>query len=177
VRELTGAALMRPKASRHLSLAIGVAVSIVFSAEPPAHAADAHDLSAIGAIYKRSLTATVDINETVEGALSQSAANGDFRTTDCLGVLRDTAEELTGVLGDVYDLTMVESGMIDSRDEKFAASIRNISAKGAVDQLVVYRRQINQAEGMCANQGLVQQKARDVVQLIDDATAELETMK
>jgi hypothetical protein len=168
---------MRPKASRHLSLAIGVAVSIVFSAEPPARAADAHDPSAIGAIYQRSLTILGDINDTVGGALLQARASGDLQSANCLGQLRDTASEISDVLVDVNDLDTVESGMIDGRDQKFAVLIRNLSAKGATKQLAIYRRTVNQTEGECANQGLVQQKARDLIQLIDDATAELETMK
>ena len=63
--------------------------------------------------------------------------------------------------------------MRDPKDLKAAASIRDISAGTAMKFISIDRREISETSGECASQALVQSKARDLSQLIDEAMAQL----
>ena len=154
-----------------------VVLAIVVSAGSVARADDAHDALSLTGLQMRSLALSRDINDSVVGALTEIRASGDTRTPDCLGSLRDTGGEISDVLDGVAGLAIVTAEMNDPRDEKVASSYRNIYAKGALDRLRLDRRTVNQVAGECANQLLVQNKARDLIQLIDDASVALGSLK
>lgn len=126
------------------------------------------------AMNQRSLRVAMDINESIQGALPGAMQAGDSQTVECLGSLRDTAMQVSDQIGDVSDLATVASAMLDPGDAKRAALIRDVSAEGALRILSVDRREVNQTAGECPNQALVQYKARDLIQLIDDATTMLQ---
>jgi len=127
----------------------------------------------IDQIATQSLKLTKDLGDAMAGALSAGHASGDLRSTECLNTLVTLSLEIEANIAGVDDLNLVTSMMVDSRDEKSAISVRAMSANAALAQLKIDRTEVNQTAGECSDQAIVQEKARELDQLLDDASVEL----
>lgn len=142
-----------------------------------ARAVNSGEADTIFAINLRSSRLTRDITEAQQGAVSHLLANGDTQSLDCLDTLREASSEVSDSLNGVSDLANVASMMRDPADRKYAASVRDAEVDGAVGVLAIERREINRTAGVCPDHALVQSKARDLIQLIDDALTQLGALR
>jgi hypothetical protein len=142
----------------------------------PAAAVTRHDARAIQALYKRSLDLTQALTDAVGGGVSQLNATGDAQTLDCLDTLREAASEVSDQLMDVQDVASLAASLRHAPDRRSGAVAARKAAVRALDVLPVEAKQINATASLCLTQTIVQQKARDGLLLIDDATPALKRL-
>ncbi|HTX48955.1 MAG TPA: hypothetical protein VME40_06140 [Caulobacteraceae bacterium] len=142
----------------------------------PASAVTRHDARAVQALYKRSLDLTQALTDAVGGGVSQLNATGDAQTLDCLDTLREAASEVSDQLMDVQDVATLAASLRHAPDRRYGVVAARKAAARALDVLPVEAKQINATASLCLTQTLVQQKARDGLLLIDDATPALKRL-
>lgn len=135
-----------------------------------------HDARAVQALYKRSLDLTQTLTDAVGGGVSQLNATGDAQTLDCLDTLREAVAQVSNQLMDVQDVASLAAALRQAPDRRSGAAAARKSAARALDVLPVEARQINATASLCLTQTLVQQRARDGLLLINDATPALKRL-
>jgi len=142
----------------------------------PAAAVTRSDARAVQALYKRSLDLSQALTDALGGGVSQLNATGDAQTLDCLDTLREAASEVSDQLMDVQDVSALAASLHRAADRRAGAVAARKAAARALEVLPVEAKQINATASLCLTQTLVQQKARDGLQLIDDATPALKRL-
>ncbi|HUO11666.1 MAG TPA: hypothetical protein VMU37_02825 [Caulobacteraceae bacterium] len=152
-------------------LGSGLAAIIVLAiAATPAAAVTRQDARALQALYKRSLDLTQELTDAVGGGVSQLNATGDAQTLDCLDTLREAAGDVSDQLMDVRDVSSLAASLRHAPERRAGRIASRKAAARALEVLPVEARQINQTASLCLTQTVVQQKARDGLTLINDAT-------
>jgi hypothetical protein len=154
-------------------LACAAVFAAATGAAPGAQAVTRRDAQAIDSLYDRSLDLTQSLTQAVGGGVAQLNATGDAQTLDCVDTLREAASEVSGQLMDVDDVAALAAGLRRAPDRRRGAAATGRAIARALGVLPAEARQVNQTAGLCLTQTLVQNKARDQLQLINDAMVEL----
>jgi hypothetical protein len=154
--------------------------ALIFGAiawSPGAQATTHRDAQAMATLYQRSLDLTQALTDAVGGGVSQLNATGDAQSLDCLETLREAASEVSDRLMDVRDVAALSSRLHRLADRRLGSAAASAAAARALEVLPAESRQVNQTAGLCLTQAQVQQRARDELLLINDATSALERLQ
>jgi hypothetical protein len=135
------------------------------------------DARALLGLNGRSLTFGGDLNEAVEGSLSRLRMGQDDGTTDCLIRLRDSTTDVTNDLDALSTLAMVDSLMVDRRDEDTALSFTRIQIPLTLKSLSSARSNVNKSAAECAGSPFISAKASVLLAFYDETLAAIEALK
>jgi hypothetical protein len=169
----------RQRAAGHAAGAVLAACGILGLGCGAASAAtvQARDVKALDALHKRSFDLTQALTESEGGGVTQLNATGDPQTLDCIETLREASNQVTDQLMDVDDVAAVARRMKHPTDRGIAAAHTARAVGRALNILPVEARQVNQTAGLCLTQSGVQDKAREQLQLINDAIGQLQALR
>jgi len=159
------------------AIRLALATALVAGLATPGLATTRHDARAVQGLYQRSLDLTQALTDAASAGVSQLNAGGDAQTLDCLDTLREAANDVSDQLLDVQDVATLSASLHQGRDRRLGAAATRKAAARALEVLPVEARQINQTASLCLTQVVVQQKARDGLTLINDATPVLKTLR
>jgi hypothetical protein len=117
-----------------------------------------------------------DIIEASRGAAIAMLQTGDNRAAACLDTLVDVAMSISDQIDHIEDLQEIRYRLVDARDIESAIGVRDRSSKAILERFDLERGQINREAGLCYGESIVQDKARMLLQLMDEATSEIEAL-
>lgn len=157
--------------------AFAAVLVVTAAAAGGAQAVQHRDVRALDSLLKRAQDQTSALTFAESGGVAQASAGGDAQALDCLETLREASNQVADQLQDVDDVAAEAASLhrLDDRRLGSAATARSVAR--ALEILPVEAKQANQTAGLCLAQTDIQVKAKDEVQLIDDATAALERLE
>jgi hypothetical protein len=135
------------------------------------------DAQAINSLTLRSLRLGDDLSEAGLGSLSRLRAGQDDGTTDCLIGLRDSITDVSNDLDALSTLAMVDSLMVDRRDEDTGLRFTRIQIPLTVKSLNSARSHVNKSAAECAGSPFISTKASVLLAFYDETLADIEALK